>query len=181
MLNNRMVLIAVMGLVAPLTYADVQISITPSDNGQSQVMVNGQPTTAATPALTPEQQKEADLQAIIDKSKATDEALQTGSSQKYTRQTEAQSQQDAEAARVAEYQLQQLKESQAAAAAQEAGYNDVQRARVEREAAFQQQNADRQAQQQLNMQKYTDPAGYAAAMKAKEDAAAQVDQIDQGQ
>lgn len=164
-MNHRILALGLtMGLFAPLSYANVQITISPSDGSQSSQ--------AATPALTPEEQKAADLQAIIDKSKATDEALQTGSSQRYTRQTEAQAKQDAEAARVAEYQLQQQKAAEAAAAAREAGYNEVQRERVEREAAFQQQNAERQAQQQLNMQKYTDPAGYAAAMKAKEDAAA---------
>lgn len=171
MFNQRLLYIGmIMGLIAPLSYADVQISITPGEDGQSQIMVNGQPT--ETPAMTPAEQQAADLQAIIDKSKSTDEALETGSSQRYSRKTEAQAQQDAEAARVAEYQLQQLKEAEATAAAREAGYNDVQRERVDREAAFQQQNADRQAQQQLNMQKYTDPAGYAAAMKAREDAAA---------
>ncbi len=49
----------------------------------------------------------------------------------------------------------------------------MQKARADRDAEFAKQNADRAAEQQLNMQKYTDPAGYAAAMKKKEDAAAQ--------
>lgn len=136
-------------LLAPLSYANVQIIINSAPDAQTQ---------PAAPQ-TPEQQKEAELQAIIDRSKATEEALETGSSQRYTRKTEAQLKQDAEAAAIAEYQLNQLKAEQAAAAAREASYNEVQRARVDRDAAFQQQNAERKAQQQLNMQKYTDPAG----------------------
>jgi hypothetical protein len=174
MSHNDLMLGLLLAFIAPISYADIQITVSPQGADQSQVDVNGQ---TVSPPLTPEQQRTADLQAIIDKSAQSQAALQQGSSQRYTNQSVEQAQQDADAAAVAQYQLDQQKAADAAAAAQEAGYNDVQRARVEQDAAFQQQNADRQAQEQLNMQQYTDPAAYAAAMKQK----AATQQSDQGQ
>lgn len=147
----------VMGIMTPLSCLAVQISISPNTADTSN-----------TTSMTPEEQQAAHLQSVIDQSAKANEALKQGSSMRYTRKTEAQAKQDAEAARISAYKLQQQQQSEAAAAAREANYNDVQKARADRDAAFTKQNAARQAEQQLNMQKYTDPAAYSAATKQKE-------------